>query len=256
MNLTINSFSIPKKDNTDDQNEDVFDVKKFQFNDKEFFRISLSDGATESYLSKKWAETLVQEFGCFPQIHSDNNFYDFIESAQKTFNIWKKKYPDLREAEGRPLLFSEDFRLLEGSDATFLGVNIQNDVNSNGKYWSAISIGDTCLFQIREEFIFSHPLQFSEEFNNSPNLLSSKGSRDFIKIKYIEKKWCYGDIVYLMTDAISCWFLQEYENGNEPWITLDNITTQEEFNMFITDLRQKKMIRNDDVTMICIKFNK
>jgi hypothetical protein len=59
-----------------------------------------------------------------------------------------------------------------------------------------------------------------------------------------------------MTDAISCWFLQEYENGNDPWITLDDITTQEEFIVFIMDLRRKKMIRNDDVTMISIKFNK
>ncbi len=120
-------------------------------------------------------------------------------------------------------------------------------------------LGDTCLFQVRRESLIAQiPIAQSSEFNNRPFLVPSKDTNSekvLSAIKVFEGDYQYNDCFYLMTDALACWFLQEYEGGNIPWKIPRDLSIdkgQEEFKEWICQLRENKIIHNDDVTMVRI----
>ncbi len=57
-----------------------------------------------------------------------------------------------------------------------------------------------------------------------------------------------------MTDAIACWTLSEHELEKRPWDTLRDlgINTSPPFEEWVTVLREKGAMRNDDVTLLRI----
>jgi len=114
-------FSLPKFGNEVHENEDAYYIRNPCKPIGGYYRFSLADGATEAYLSKKWAEMLVQSFGESESLIDEDNFPDFINTVLDSFNAWKSRYPEEREADGKPLQWNEEARLREGSDATFLG---------------------------------------------------------------------------------------------------------------------------------------
>jgi hypothetical protein len=58
---------------------------------------------------------------------------------------------------------------------------------------------------------------------------------------------------FLMTDALASWFFQEYENGGKPWeIIGENTIDKSSFTNWIEQLRENKIIRNDDVTLLVL----
>jgi hypothetical protein len=62
------------------------------------------------------------------------------------------------------------------------------------------------------------------------------------------------DVFYLMTDAISCWFLKQVEMGQAPWELLDPVLEgKDSIDNLLDQLRQDKEIRNDDVTVMRIQ---
>jgi hypothetical protein len=61
-----------------------------------------------------------------------------------------------------------------------------------------------------------------------------------------------GTAFYLMTDALSCWFLRECEWGREPWRILNDLGTHEGFAKLVGDLRAAGDMKNDDVTLLRI----
>jgi hypothetical protein len=69
-----------------------------------------------------------------------------------------------------------------------------------------------------------------------------------------------GDRLWLMTDALAQWFLQQAESGGKPWLALDllvhpagdEISSQQAFAAWIEGLRASRQLRNDDVALIAI----
>ena len=53
---------------------------------------------------------------------------------------------------------------------------------------------------------------------------NSKNSQLAQNTRFFEDKWEIGDSFYLMTDALSCWFLEEYEKGNNVAGTFSIVT--------------------------------
>jgi hypothetical protein len=76
-------------------------------------------------------------------------------------------------------------------------------------------VGDSCLFHTRKgQLLKCFPLERSEEFNNTPTLISSINSNnEGLQESQREASgdWEVGDTFYLMTDALACWFLQVCE---------------------------------------------
>lgn len=213
---------------------------------------AISDGASESFLSKHWARILVRIF-CHPKqahpegIHLDFNI--FYKEALSEWESWKSDYLKKRNKRNRPIQWYEEPGLEAGAAATFLGLLVSQE----GK-WRAYAFGDSCLFHIRDnKLIKSFPISSNSLFNNSPRLLPSSPKKKSNITNwdcYLEEEWKSGDFFYLATDAFSQWFLEETENNGEPWnIVNENI---DNLKNWLSRLREGKKIRNDDVALLRI----
>ena len=121
-------------------------------------------------------------------------------------------------------------------------------------------MGDTCLFQTREsELICSFPVGQSSQFGTTPFLVGTKTPLD--EIRDVRTTQAHGnalpnDRLWMMTDALSQWFWKEHESGNKPWEDMGWLlkpsATNEEFALWIDDLRAAKRLRNDDVTLLAV----
>lgn len=68
--------------------------------------------------------------------------------------------------------------------------------------------------------------------------------------------WEENDSLYLMTDALACWFLASCETGVIPWRLLTEVTLTQEppFEQWLAKLRGRREIRNDDCTLLNVTF--
>jgi hypothetical protein len=59
-----------------------------------------------------------------------------------------------------------------------------------------------------------------------------------------------------MSDALASWFLTRCEGGDVPWQALRTLAIAKEppFEEWISSLRRKRAIKNDDCTLISISF--
>jgi hypothetical protein len=68
--------------------------------------------------------------------------------------------------------------------------------------------------------------------------------------------WEDGDIFYLMTDALACWFLMLKKLDGDPVSKLNNVQTQADFENLVEYERANikgdgaRMLKNDDVTLL------
>jgi hypothetical protein len=89
-------------------------------------------------------------------------------------------------------------------------------------------------------------------------LLSSSpdGSEDLGEHLRIAEGICEpSDALYLMTDALACWFMAEDEAGRAPWRVLRDLNTEdqaESFDEMISRLRSEGTLKNDDSTLMRI----
>jgi len=262
MNIWLDNFSAPKFGNTAEEVEDTFCPKNEDVIIRNNIFIALADGATDGTFSKYWAECLVSTF-C-------NNYKDdfpcFIEESFARWDTWKRDYINLRNDNNKPLYWYEEAGFLRGSFSTLLGLHLIQTDNENSGKWKAVAIGDTCLFQIRnKQLIHKFPISNSIEFNTHPTLVSSNRElNNHLKDAVLETegRWETGDDFYLMTDALSSWFLCNCEKGESPWEILKTLyksgddfpSTYEYFPTWIEKLRIQKYLHNDDVTLLRINI--
>jgi hypothetical protein len=71
----------------------------------------------------------------------------------------------------------------------------------------------------------------------------------------INGEWKDGDVFYLMTDALACWFLKRWELGSSPLLLLNEVQNQTDFERLVEDQRVDatedgaRKLKNDDVTL-------
>jgi len=104
------------------------------------------------------------------------------------------------------------------------------------------------------------PLGASSEFGNSPSLLCSKAASNGAGlagagVQNAEGSCQQDTAFYLMTDALSCWFLREHERGAEPWHILADLGTEgaQSFSDLVAGLRSRGEMKNDDVTLLRVE---
>jgi hypothetical protein len=164
---------------------------------------------------------------------------------------------DSRAQAGRPLLWFEEAKLNQGAFATLLGVSFRSHPRkaSHEGRWSAVAIGDTCLFQLRDERVLrAFPIEDSGDFGIVPDLVTTRSNGQEMIAHSARKAWGpwqSGDTFFLATDALSCWFLSSYERGDEPWKILRDLNTEAQppFEEWMASLRKEGVVRNDDVTL-------
>ena len=243
---------IPKKGNTFEECEDSICIypPKERTNIKNY-KFAVSDGATESSFSKEWAALLTSSIKSKAHI-SIKNLLNFLPILQTE---WK------RDVFSRPLPYYAEIKANQGAFSTFIGLQIKR----KEFLYKCIAIGDCCFFHLRESSIIKcFPIINSSEFGNNPYLISSNPSQNFELNKYLKEtngEIMYGDIFFLMSDALAHWFMSRYEQNDKPWEIILNLLkdcdcflNNEIFEKWLENQRQKGFIKNDDTSIIAIEI--
>ena len=254
MRLVRKAFSLCKDGNREEENEDAVFPQMVNGSSLtvDNFCCAMADGATQSSFSKLWASLLVNE-SCLSQ-ENPLNLQQTIFSARSK---WKNALPD------QNLPWPVAIKIKQGSFATLLWFKIwqKNGFSTNGsdsdaQGWTACSVGDTCMFQIAKgKFINSFPLTKADQFNNSPDLVSTNpvygGSR--LVCSKVSGQWNRGDHFLIASDALAQWIINGMERSDLTWPIISmNLTSLMRFQTWIKALRRQSAIKNDDTSLICL----
>lgn len=236
MRIEHSALFLPKRGNTAAEYEDAF---SYQLHGAEVARCAIADGATESSFAKVWAELLV-------------NAYSQDANLAPQWQDLQARWFASAHNSAQPLPWYAEAKLAHGGFAAFLGLEITPEK------WQACALGDCCLFHLRNnELQQAFPLQTSQEFNQSPFLMSSQDTwKNVAKhLACLENTWETGDEFFLLSDALACWCLQQHEQNNpELWQQLRDLNP-DTFPEFIAELREQQQLRNDDVTLVRLRVH-
>lgn len=196
---------------------------------------AISDGASESFASRRWARTLVARYACNPNV-TGAWIGDAIAAYDAGFD---------RET----LSWSKQAAYDRGSFATLLGACIQE------KYIQLMAIGDSlAVIEKDGNAVLTHPYKTPEEFAARPLLLSTLfGLNQNIDPEQVTVRWPCKQTdclrVYLMTDAIGAWLL---EAPVERLAVLRSISNGSDFVDMVESARVDGSMRRDDTTLMVI----
>lgn len=250
MQIHVQTHWLPKRGNAAEEYEDAFWPSACR-TEAATFRCAVSDGATEASFSREWARRLAEAF-CTGELCRDT-FLPDLEAMQAD---WQDAFGD----EVESLAWYAEQKAQQGAFATLVGLEVSEGADPDAPHhWLAIAVGDSNLFQVRDgELIAAFPLESSEQFTSSPYLLSSNlGTAGPALRRYLhvaEGELLAGDVLYLMTDALACWFLACVERGKQPWKVLEALPPADEddgtFADLVGALRTAEELQNDDVTFM------
>lgn len=254
MLISVDIFWLQKEGNHPEEFEDAFCPVESEYKGQQF-RCAIADGASSGMLSREWARILTKTF-----YKSSASFTDIPTIFYETLTEWKtwiQEYLRTREEQNKPIKWYEEPGLREGAFATLLALELNGDGPAGE--WQAIAIGDSCLFQIRQDQLLARfPIRQSEEFNNSPALVRSIPTHNDIlddKFAKLGGEWQIDDQFYLMTDALAHWFLNACEKNQLPWRILRDLKFDDQeqtFKELVAKWRMSRIMRNDDVTLVRI----
>lgn len=248
MEIIEEVFWVQKAGSTVAEYEDAFSPEGRTSAIAESFRFAIADGATESSFSGVWARILVSSFV------ESNDAMDVLSLLASARPRWAA------EVGQKELPWYAAAKVQGGAFASFLSLHLRHGRDGRERSaWRAQAVGDSCLVQVRGEGIVCRfPLEHSSAFSSSPFLLSSSpdGSEAIEEHLRIAEGTCeQGDVLYLMTDALACWFMAEDEAGRAPWRVLRDLNTKDQaetFEELIARLRGKGTLKNDDTTLMLI----
>jgi serine/threonine protein phosphatase PrpC len=230
LSLVWRAFAVPKAGNSPDEFEDAFAA------DPHSGRFAVADGASESAGAGTWARLLVES--C---VQRPGRWPNWLPSA-------RRRWQELCQGPDLPWYLEQ--KIAEGAFATLLGVSFRGRARLQ-----AAAGGDSCLFLVRGAGLRrAFPVRRSRDFSNRPVLLSSRTHPAESKVKRwtLSADWQRGDRLLLTTDALAQWFLQQVEDGQQPWDELHGLQTQDQFAAWIQQARAGGQLRNDDVTLLAV----
>ena len=250
MRVTTQMFSLPKAGNTEEEYEDAFwpdEVSAAQ--SLQGFRCAVADGATETSFSGDWAKMLTHRWCQEPD---RTRFLESLPSLQKDWGS---------QIESVPMAWYAEEKARAGAYSSLLGLAFSETAPEDESLmpWHAVAVGDSCLFHLSSSIVKPFPVAHSEDFNSRPYLLSSVPMNDDVLREnvLIENGACVaGDVFYLMTDAMACWFLRRHEEGQNITERLLKLDGPEMFQRLVDEERAARdaegqpYLRNDDVTLL------
>lgn len=247
--LAVRHIVLPKYGNAFDECEDSIFIYPKKLKGSVNVKFAVADGATESSFSKEWASLLTSSIKGKAHVSKGN----LIKILPRLQNEWKDN------VFSRPLPYYAEAKAQQGAFATFIGLQI----NQNNYKYKCVAIGDCCFFHLRKNtLIQSFPIKKSESFSNNPFLISSNQSRNSGMKDYLFENhgvFIQGDKIFLMSDAIAFWFLDQYESKNNPWEIIENLLdncllNNDSFEDWLNQNRHAKAIKNDDTSIISIEI--
>jgi len=236
----IFSGQVPKDSNYPEATEDAVEI------DHDVERLAISDGASESFDSRIWAQLLVGSFVSSPGINPD-----WLADLIRQYNA---------RHDVATLSWSKQSAFERGSFATLLGIEafpVHSTVD-------ILSVGDSLAVLLsNSEMIDSFPYKDPAQFQLRPELFSTNmphngfiSEHDFFCRHH--KTWNLGPlespIVLCMTDALGEWALRQLQEGTPQWETLMSIRNVTQLQSFVSTEREHRRMRVDDVTLVSIAF--
>ena len=214
-------------------------------------RVAISDGASESAFAREWANVLTDAFVAQPPDIcglTKGSMGDWLTSAQEQWRVgipWDQ-IPWHGEAKARA-----------GAFATLLGLTVGTKAgNSRRLSWRAVAVGDSCLFVVRDDRLrLSFPLEDAAHFDNIPALVCSNPDNAgelWENVRRTAGECVAGDSYILASDALACWFLGRYAEGEKPWKTLLALDASG-WAAWVEEQRRVGLMRNDDTTLVIIR---
>lgn len=257
------AFSVPKFGNRPEENEDACLPEpglRTRIGEGEF-ACALSDGATSTSFSGLWARLLVSEALAHPVPagHTSVDLAGLVASAQTR---WRS------ELAGLNLPWHAEEKVRQGAFATLAWFRLRcaGRTARAGGDWQALTVGDSCIFQIRAGAVVTMaPVYSASDFAKAPLLLSSVPARNapvFSRPAAFTSAgiWVAGDEFLLMTDALAAWFVRETEKGACPLDHLRDgpgapLGPQPAYARWVQSLRENGKIKNDDTTLAWITLD-
>ncbi|OWK40465.1 protein phosphatase 2C domain-containing protein [Fimbriiglobus ruber] len=236
------TLTAPKSEAAPDENEDAVAANPDQG------RFAVADGATQSAFAGLWARLLVEGYA-----HAGH-----AGAAKLTADWLAVRRADWSAAvDGVDVPWFVSERREQGAFAAFLGLSLSIDDRKNG-HWFAVGTGDVCVFKMRGGRLrTAWPLTHSSQFNNTPALLGSRGGDCASATGAVTGDWRSGDHLFLMTDALACWFLARLEAAENPcqWLLslIESPRAEEQYARAVLNLRASGELKDDDTTLMAIR---
>lgn len=204
-------------------------------------RFAVADGASASAFARLWAQLLVRAYVA-----------DRLNAASLEHDLCplQARWSTLVELRDLPWYAVEQAR--RGAFAALVGLNLL----PHGQ-WTALAVGDSCLFQIRDGTLLrALPLSEPEAFDNRPLLIGSRPTansqlREQGAIVCAEGCWQSGDTFLLMSDALAAMFLRELGSKHcSPLSVLEFGSSTADFRRWVSSMRAGRLLRNDDVSLL------
>jgi hypothetical protein len=161
MKVSSRILWVPKESRSADEYEDAYWPSKPIDSEARLFRFAIADGATETFFPSAWAKILVQAY-CRGDLDDRK-----IAAAMPRL---RREWIESIGVGGFPV-YTEDEQTLDAY-ATLLGLTLYRSPFSGEYAWRALAMGDSCLFQVRDDRIIeSFPIAHSDDFYHRPRLL-------------------------------------------------------------------------------------
>lgn len=244
----IAHFTLPKVGEYETDIQDAFDYSS----DRTL--VAIADGASTSLWPREWANLLVEHF-CH---HNQDSIASIYEQWEEWLRPLQEKWRQHSlKSKKDPTIpwYAQGSKDKDHGSATFVGLKIRPPNQAGEKIWEAFAVGDSCLFQIKanSDEIVAFPLHKSEQFTTVTNCFHSLPEYKSYPPAFEDGLYKEGDIFFLATDALAEWIIKDCENRIYRWKNLISIATKEEFTDFINQLRDDKLIKNDDTTLLRLK---
>lgn len=230
------SGRVPKDPGYPEDNEDAFAL------DPGAGRIAVSDGASESFDSRTWAELLAHRFVHHPVL------------SQGWLSAAIAEYAGRFDRAG--LSWSKQSAFDRGSFATLLG--LRHSVKR--RTLEVVGVGDSlCVLLDGHELVDCFPYVRAEQFHHRPDLFSTDEHLNGFFVSPglasgYRKIWSLREslapAVLCMTDGIAEWALRRSEEGRPVWADLAGIATTSELEGLVFRERLTRAMRVDDSTLV------
>jgi hypothetical protein len=231
-------WTIPKELDLSEINEDKVRIRTRLQAGRHKLTLAVSDGASESFDSARWADILATEFTIRPDFGPAS-----LERAITKYHS---------RIDRNSLSWSGQASFDRGSFATLLGL-----------YWvddeiKLIAVGDSVAVLVADgQIIYTFPFSNASQFSNTPPLISSLANLNteiFGQSGFPSKcSWKITDLkhvtVFCMTDALAMWLLSAPDRRIRVLTTLQN---GKEFKQLVRSERTSGAIRHDDTTLVIV----
>jgi len=210
-------------------------------------RLALSDGASESYDSKLWANLLVRKFADDPQFGPE-----WMEAAVSAYHS---------EHDFAAMSWSQQLASERGCFATLLAV--EHDA-ATGRA-TLFGVGDSvAVLVVGREVVRAWPLDDPERFKERPTLLSTLREHngftqalgfDAASRLDLDLRSFPNSTLMCMTDALGEWTLRMAGEQPERLSDLLAIRREEELAALVVAERAARRMRIDDSTLAILRFD-